>query len=410
MRGKPLAVVAAAVAVTAGVIAGGLAAAGSPAPSSPLPALVAVPGQFRSTGLAVPAGAEFNGVSCTSAVACTVVGNATVPGGGKVPLAERWNGRTWRVEATQAPSGGGSLQSVSCVSAVICTAVGYARTGPGAGQVLPLAESWHGGEWVPQPAAVRGAAGDLGGVSCTAATFCMALGGRLHPDGSSTTLMERWDGRRWSQVATPGGRVMASVSCTSPASCVAVGGDTAGDFGVYSEAWNGSAWGTQANGDDSTGELADAVSCTSPAACTVVGSSFSYDLAPTAERWDGGRWRGEDPVTPSDADTDGDGLVAVSCVSAAACVAVGSYSDVLLPDDNSETLAEEWNGSMWAIRPAPRFTRSEATLSDISCTSASACMAVGETDDQEAAAGRTQSGPLAERWNGRAWTVLAIRT
>jgi hypothetical protein len=36
-------------------------------------------------------------------------------------------------------------------------------------------------------------------------------------------------------------------------------------------------------------------------------------------------------------------------VSATACLAVGSYSDALLPDDNVETLAEEWNGRAWTV-------------------------------------------------------------
>jgi hypothetical protein len=413
MTPKRLAVVAAAAAVAAGVIAGGviaggLAAAGSPAAPAPLPALVAVPGQFRSTGTAAPADAEFNAVSCTSAVRCTVVGDATAPGGRTVPLAERWNGRVWRVEPIRTPPDGGSLESVSCVAAGICTAVGYARTGRRADQMLPLAESSRGGEWVSQKAVVRGVAAELTSVSCTTATFCMALGSPLHAKVNGT-LMERWDGHRWTQLATPGGRDMASLSCTAPASCVAAGSDTAGDFGVYSEAWDGSAWGIQADGDGGSGESAAAVSCTSPAACTVVGSGFSYGLAPTAERWDGARWRGEDPSEPSDADTDGDGLGAVSCVPAAACFAVGSYSAVDLPDDNRETIAEKWNGSTWMMLPTPRFTRTEATLTDISCTSATACMAVGETDDQQAT-GRLKSWPLAERWNGRAWTVVAIRT
>jgi hypothetical protein len=406
MTRKRLAVVAAAVTVTVGALAAGLATAGPPAPPPPLPALVAVPGPFRPAGTAVPADPEFNAVSCTSAASCTVVGSAKGPGGREVPLAERWNGRVWVVEPAQAPPGGGSLQSVSCVAAEVCTAVGYATTGPRGKQMLPLAESTHGGGWVPQAAAVRGASAELTDVSCTAAAFCMALGGRLHPDGSSTTLMERWDGRHWTQLATPGGRDMESVSCTAPASCVAAGSDTAGDFGVWSEAWDGSAWRIQANGDASTGELAGALSCPASGACTVVGSSYFYDLSPTAERWDGARWRIEDPVQPSDADTDGDGLNAVSCLSATACVAVGSYSDVELSDDNSETVAEKWTGSAWVILPTPKFTGTEGTLSAVSCTSPRACMAVGETDDQQAT-GRTETRPLAERWNGRSWTILA---
>ena len=45
--------------------------------------------------------AILNGVACTSASACTAVGNQTLA----KTLAERWNGRTWQVQATPNPAG-----------------------------------------------------------------------------------------------------------------------------------------------------------------------------------------------------------------------------------------------------------------------------------------------------------------
>jgi hypothetical protein len=263
---------------------------------------------------------------------------------------------------------------------------------------------------VAHAAAVSGIGGDLGQVSCTTAAFCMAVGGVSHGnDSNPAELMERWDGHGWQHLATPAGRVMTSVSCTSPTACVAVGSDSNQDFGVYSESWDGTAWAVQANGEGSTGDVVSGVSCTEPDSCTEVGSSFYYDLTPTASQWNGAGWNSQNAATPAYADTDNDGFATVSCVSASACVAVGSYDDVMLPDDNSESLAERWNGSTWAVLPTPLLGGREGSLGDISCVSASACLAVGETDNQQVNPNHPTTWPLVERWNGRTWSVQSLR-
>jgi hypothetical protein len=395
--------------LAAGAVVAWLASSSGPAGPRPLPPLVQVPGPFRSTGSAVPVDPVLYGVSCTSATDCTVVGSATGGHGRQVPLAERWNGRSWLVEPTQSPPGGGMFGSVACVSPSACIAVGSATTGPD-GAELPLAESWDGRRWVVYAAAVPRINGELDQVSCTTAAFCMAVGGVSHGnDSNPAELMERWDGHGWQHLATPAGRVMTSVSCTSPTACVAVGSDSNQDFGVYSDSWNGTAWAVQANGEGSTGYDVSGVSCTEPDACTEVGSDFYYDLSPTASRWTGAGWTSQNADTPAYADTDNDGLGAVSCVSASACVAVGSYNDVMLPDDNDETLAERWNGSTWEILPTPLLRAREGIMDDVSCTSASACMAVGNTDDQQASPNDQTSWPLVERWNGRIWSIQNLR-
>jgi hypothetical protein len=109
--------------------------------------------------------------------------------------------------------------------------------------------------------------------------------------------------------------------------------------------------------------------------------------------------------TPKLKDSLGSALSDVSCISATSCVAVGD-------DENSDgghfTLAEVWNGATWKIQKTPNpagFTYS--TLTGVSCTSTAsttACMAVG---DYENASGEFT---LAELWNGAAWKIQKTPT
>jgi hypothetical protein len=84
-------------------------------------------------------------------------------------------------------------------------------------------------------------------------------------------------------------------------------------------------------------------------------------------------------------------LNGVSCSSATACIAVGSTS--------TGTLAERWNGMQWAVQPTPDVAG--ASLSSVSCSSATACTAVG--DVLSSASGNRVT--LAERWNGTTWAI-----
>ncbi len=78
---------------------------------------------------------SLTAVSCTSAVACLAVGNLDRPGA-VLPLAERWDGQTWRLELPQTPGDGqvptlSELSAVSCTSAAACTAVGNYKNSSG---------------------------------------------------------------------------------------------------------------------------------------------------------------------------------------------------------------------------------------------------------------------------------------
>jgi hypothetical protein len=224
---------------------------------------------------------ELSGVSCTSATACTAVGfYYNLATGGQVALAERWNGTAWAVQATPNPVGTMTyLTGVSCTSATACTAVGtyYLATGVH----TPLAERWNGTAWAVQ--ATRNPGGTmtyLTGVSCTSATACTAVGEYTNASNVAVTLAERWNGTAWAVQATPNpvgtnGSELSGVSCTSATACTAVGAYYLA-YGVpvaLAERWNGTAWVIQAtrNPGGTNGSYLSGVSCTSATACTAVG-------------------------------------------------------------------------------------------------------------------------------------------
>ena len=86
-------------------------------------------------------------VSCTTPTACIAVGYSRLGAGMRQTLAERWNGADWNLLST--PSAGdttdSTLTSVSCAGAAACTAVGY--SGSFFFSALPLAERWNGSSW-----------------------------------------------------------------------------------------------------------------------------------------------------------------------------------------------------------------------------------------------------------------------
>ena len=96
----------------------------------------------------------------------------------------------------------------------------------------------------------------------------------------------------------------------------------------------------------------------------------------------------------------GSALSDVSCVSATSCVAVGNYENSV---GNDLTLAEVWNGATWKIQKTPNPAGATSSiLSGVSCTSAASrttCTAVGEY--------WSTSGELtlAEVWNGATWKI-----
>jgi hypothetical protein len=140
-----------------------------------------------------------------------------------------------------------------------------------------------------------------------------------------------------------------------------------------------------------------AVSCSSSSACIAVGS---YATGPSSQSalgagWNGTAWKLQTVPSPVGAlDTH---LYAVSCLAADACTAVGSWYNSA---DTQVPLAEAWNGSAWTVKTTPSPAGPQgAFLTAVSCTSANWCAAVGYS------VGGSATGTLAEVWNGAVWTI-----
>ena len=94
-----------------------------------------------------------------------------------------------------------------------------------------------------------------------------------------------------------------------------------------------------------------------------------------------------------------DHFLAVSCPARRMCVAVG-IADIA----RQLLLAERWNGRRWIVtHPVLPAKATSGGLTGVSCSSSRACTAVGFEFVPA-----TGSGPLAERWNGRSWTLQSM--
>lgn len=90
-------------------------------------------------------------------------------------------------------------------------------------------------------------------------------------------------------------------------------------------------------------------------------------------------------------------LTGVSCVSATACMAVGTYRSAADPGSN-RLLAERWDGHVWLLAPFPAAVDSVRTVA-VACASVHRCLAVGSTADTSG----THLVPFAYMWNGTSW-------
>jgi hypothetical protein len=106
-------------------------------------------------------------------------------------------------------------------------------------------------------------------------------------------------------------------------------------------------------------------------------------------------------TSPNTSTTQVDVLTGVSCTSATACMAVGFY--FVPPSGSYQTLIEEWNGTGWSIVTSPNTSTTQSNrLIGVSCTSTSLCMAAGFAPPSGGGADQT----LIEEWNGAAWSIV----
>jgi len=290
----------------------------------------------RSPSRAGASGSVLQAVSCPSATACSAVGYYYNRAGTRFAMAEARNGSKWRRQAIPSPHGATDtwLYAVSCTSSAECTAGGAYISR--AGTTVALAERWNGRSWriqrTPRPAKIT-QFGAFFGVSCTSPRACTAAGYYNTGTGDAQPLVEAWNGMGWRvqkalpPTGTPGG-AFSAVSCTSPRACTATGTSFGTTGGTLAERWNGKRWKAQATPDPPNYTTSfssitlPGASCSSARACAAVGGYTPGGQPATfAESWDGTSWSLQ--TTPSAAGTVSNILNGVSCTPAQ-CIAVGA--------------------------------------------------------------------------------------
>jgi hypothetical protein len=304
-----------------------------------------------------------NEVSCSSATNCLFVGAhwAGRHGADRI-LAEAWNGSSWRIVAATRPAGTSfsSLNDVACPTSNFCLAIGDAGTT--AHRYQDRAYTWRRGvTWrsIPVPHPRRARNSELGGLACSDAAHCMAVGNYTSAAGRFLPFAARWHDGRWRLLAVPAVRgqrqtIFQGISCPTAARCVAVGNtvdNTRGRlFHAFAEEWSGGKW--HISPRRRAPSVFIGVSCPAANRCFASGYTFpsirSY-AHQLIETWNGRTWTAQRPAQTAGL---GGSLPHVSCVSVVTCETVGYAFFPNAPNSN-EAITEVWNGHRWQGQVTP---------------------------------------------------------
>jgi hypothetical protein len=142
-----------------------------------------------------------------------------------------------------------------------------------------------------------------------------------------------------------------------------------------------------------------AVSCSSTAACVVTGLNFSAANGSTGLAFTDvlrdGTWSLVKVAWPKG--TTNSELLALSCLSAKWCIAVGSTG--------AKAAALIYNGRSWSAQhlPAPAKGYTD-DFGGISCVTENLCVALGDTGPVK----ENRLDPFGALWNRNAWTLKVI--
>lgn len=292
------------------------------------------------------------------AVFVAALGSATMAAAAGTAAIGGWSSRTVPINVPGPVEG--SFQAISCVSSTACVAVGQA-TLP-SGDEAPFVANLVDGTWKQDvlrlPAEAVSAT--LDGVSCAAATKCMAVG--EYTTSASHALVERLSGAHWTattDIDPPGNPTaeLSAVSCNSPSRCTAAG--TSDGIG-YVDELGSSQWAAvplPVPAGASSSHLSG-IACIAAGPCVAVGTA-TVGTGTEALMYVGGHanWAATVNGAPNGS------LSAVSCIAAENCVAVGDMADTL-------------SGTTWI--PDSSWPVTE-TLTAVSCVPGSedTCMAFG---------------------------------
>ncbi len=290
-----------------------------------------------------------NAVACPSRTLCLVVDGA----GNVFSSTDASTGRpTW---SSANVDGTNSLSAISCASTSFCAAV------DNAGNVLT---STNPGGGAPAWSAVAADTAPLTGISCLSTSFCAAV----DQTGHVLTSTDPASPSGWSNIVhVDGSTALNGVSCPATTLCVAV--DNAGNILTST---NPTAGGWQSAYVETFSNEILSVACPSVSLC--LAGAPDEILNATDPAGGVGAWNhlGVDATIDS-----------LSCPSTTFCTAVDSVGEFWWSTDPGETFYT------WGFR---QINPPNDSLTGVSCSSTTLCVAVAPTDKDGAAAGYALAG------------------
>lgn len=243
----------------------------------------------------------------------------------------------------------------------------------------------------------------LSGTAALSTNNVWAVGSYSNGNGG-LTLVEHWNGTKWKVIASP--NVKGSLS-DSFSGVVAIAANNIWAVGSYINAsnngqtliehWNGTSWIIVSSPNFGTlGDGLSAVSAVSATDIWAVGTiSGNTSSQPLIEHWNGASW------SIKSSTGTGQSLNGVAAIASNNVWVVGSVSSPNLV----QTLVEHWNGATWSVVPSSGPAPLINTLNGIAAISANNVWAVG--DDTNSPAPSAEYAPLVEHWNGATWSIVA---
>jgi hypothetical protein len=326
---------------------------------------------------------------------------------------------------TTPPAPQAGLDGISCMWARKCTAVGTYQDSSGNGQAMEATETsgrWGQAAEVTAPSnAATNPDSSLGGISCTPAGSCVAVGSYLDSSGNGEPMEATETSGRWGQAAeipapsnagTDPNAVLKGISCTSEGNCTAVGTyeDSSGNGQAMEATETSGTWdqAAQVTAPSNTGTNPEAllysISCTSAGNCAGVGSYLdsSGHLQAMEATETSGTWEQAAEVSaPSNTGSNPEAVLkGISCAPAHKCTAVGQYLD---SSGNGEAMqaAEtkgRWGQATEVTAPSNAGTNPSAKLYAVSCTSARTCTAAGTYEDTAGHPQAMEATETSGRW------------
>jgi hypothetical protein len=278
-----------------------------------------------------------------------------------------YDGTNWKAQtvgATRNTGNDAEINAISCTSATFCLAVGEFADQPGGAGTQALAVVYNGTTWTASTVAAKKNTGDSArffSVSCaTGQTFCVA-GGSYRDSSGLQAIASTYNSGTWSTKALEKGENSGNIAAITAVSCVASNFCAAG--GYYTSSGTQFAFASLWNGENWTSDTLDAAK-TSGKTSTVGG---------------------------------------ISCASESLCTLVGGVST---SNSYEQAFAAVYDGLGWSYRliGTKLNTDNNGRLDDVSCTG-TLCTAVGRYEDTN-----TGVQALAAVYNGSSWQTSSVAT